>query len=250
MPEEINRVVTDGISDMLFTPSEDGDDNLLREGVSPAKIFRVGNVMIDTLVRLEKRAEERWPLLPRTLGVPDDALEAGNYAVVTLHRPSNVDEPARLTSLVDTLADISQRLPVIFPVHPRTRDRLRSAGIDLDSQKLRLVAPAGYLDFLALQRCAAFVITDSGGIQEETTFLGVPCLTMRTTTERPVTTAVGTNRLIGGDVNTLKLHVDRILSGDRPAGRRPPLWDGHAGDRIAAVLARHFVSRQVDVAPS
>jgi UDP-N-acetylglucosamine 2-epimerase (non-hydrolysing) len=244
MPEEINRVVTDRISDMLFTPSEDGDDNLLREGVPPERIFRVGNVMIDTLVRLEKRAEERWPILARTLGAPNGILEAGRYAVVTLHRPSNVDEPTRLASLVDTLSDISQQLPVIFPVHPRTRERLRAAGIDVSGQKLCLVAPVGYLDFLALQRRAALVITDSGGIQEETTFLGVPCLTMRSTTERPVTMSLGTNRLIGGDVDSLKLHVGRILSGDRPAGKRPPLWDGRAAERIATVLAKHFVSRQ------
>jgi UDP-N-acetylglucosamine 2-epimerase (non-hydrolysing) len=247
MPEEINRIVTDRIADMLFTPSEDGDENLLREGVSPARIFRVGNVMIDTLVRLEGSAQERWPLLPGVLGVPDSVLTEQKYAVVTLHRPSNVDEPTRLIRLVEALADISQHLPVIFPVHPRTRERLRAAGIDMSNHQLWLVAPAGYLDFLALQRRAALVITDSGGIQEETTFLGVPCLTMRTNTERPVTISLGTNRLIGDDVEALKLHVKRICQGDRPSGRRPPLWDGHAGERIAAALAAHFAARPVGV---
>jgi UDP-N-acetylglucosamine 2-epimerase (non-hydrolysing) len=239
MPEEINRIVTDRISDMLFTPSEDGDENLLREGVSPDRIFRVGNVMIDSLLRLQYKAEERWPLLARTLGLSEGGLREGMYALVTLHRPSNVDEPTRLTKLVHTLTDISRRLPVIFPVHPRTRERLRAAGISVGGQQLCLIDPAGYLDFLALQKNAAVVITDSGGIQEETTFLGTPCLTMRSNTERPVTTSLGTNRLVGSDLESLKLHVNRILEGERPAGKRPPLWDGHAGERIAAVLARH-----------
>jgi UDP-N-acetylglucosamine 2-epimerase (non-hydrolysing) len=242
MPEEINRIVTDQIATILFTPSEDGDENLLREGVVPERIFRVGNVMIDTLVRLEDRAQARWPLLPRTLGVPAAVLHAGNYAVVTLHRPSNVDEPARLTRLIETLAHLSQLLPIIFPVHPRTRERLRAAGVDGSGRKLYLVAPAGYLDFLALQKSAALVITDSGGIQEETTFLGVPCLTMRTSTERPVTTSRGTNRLIGEDTESLMLHVKRILEGDRPTGKAPPLWDGHAGERIVKVLVSRFAS--------
>jgi UDP-N-acetylglucosamine 2-epimerase (non-hydrolysing) len=248
MPEEINRIVTDQIAGILFTPSEDGDENLLREGVSPERIFRVGNVMIDTLVRLKDRAQARWPLLPRTLGVPDAVLHAANYAVVTLHRPSNVDEPAHLTSLIETLAQISQLLPVIFPVHPRTRERLRAAGVDGGGRKLHLVAPAGHLDFLALQRNAALVITDSGGIQEETTFLGVPCLTMRTSTERPITTSLGTNRLIGRDVESLTLHVKRILEGDSPTGKSPPLWDGHAGERIVEVLARSLASGHADAA--
>jgi UDP-N-acetylglucosamine 2-epimerase (non-hydrolysing) len=240
MPEEINRIVTDSICDMLFTPSEDGDENLLREGISPDKIYRVGNVMIDSLVRLEKTADERWPLLPQTLGVPEGLLKEQNYAVVTLHRPSNVDEPARLTRLVKTLGELSQRLPIIFPVHPRTHERLRTARIDVGGQNLCLVAPAGYVDFLALQRRAALVITDSGGIQEETTFLGVPCLTMRTTTERPVTTSLGTNQLVGDEVESLIGHVTKILNGERRVAIRPPLWDGHAGERVVGVLARRL----------
>jgi UDP-N-acetylglucosamine 2-epimerase (non-hydrolysing) len=244
MPEEINRVVTDAIADMLFTPSEDGDVNLLREGIPSDRIFRVGNVMIDTLVRLRSKAEERWPLLPQTLGLPDGVLRDQNYIVVTLHRPSNVDEPARLGALVEALVDISREVPVIFPVHPRTRERLQWSGVGVSSPQLYLVAPAGYLDFLALQSRAALVITDSGGIQEETTFLGVPCLTMRTTTERPVTTAMGTNRLIGEDVESLKRHVRGTVKGDRPTGRGPALWDGRAGERIGAVLARYCVSRR------
>jgi UDP-N-acetylglucosamine 2-epimerase (non-hydrolysing) len=243
MPEEINRLVTDRIADILFTPSADGDENLLREGVAGDNIFRVGNVMIDTLVRLEDRADERWAVLPGVLGLPAGVLREEKYALVTLHRPANVDDPARLLALVEAFGDISRHLPIIFPVHPRTRERLRAAGITGGSEQLWFVDPAGYLDFLALQKRAAVVITDSGGVQEETTFLGVPCLTMRSNTERPVTTTLGTNRLIGGDVGSLKLNVDRILRGERPEGKCPPLWDGRAADRIAEVLSGRLASR-------
>lgn len=248
MPEEINRAVTDRIADLLFTPSQDGDENLLREGISPDRIFKVGNVMIDTLLRLQGKADARWPLLARTLRLPD-ALREGTYALVTLHRPTNVDDPTHLAGLADTLVDISRDLPVIFPVHPRTRERLRAAGISMGSQHLYLVEPAGYLDFQALQKHAAVVITDSGGVQEETTFLGVPCLTMRSNTERPVTTSLGTNRLIGNDLDSLKLHVRRILRGERPSGQCPPLWDGHAAERIAGVLVSQFASRPGGAVP-
>jgi UDP-N-acetylglucosamine 2-epimerase (non-hydrolysing) len=242
MPEEINRIITDRIADLLFTPSEDGNANLIREGVSTDRIFLVGNVMIDTLLRLQGKAEDRWPLLPRHLRIPDRVLNE-KYALVTLHRPTNVDEPSHLAGLIETLADISLHLPVIFPVHPRTRERLRAVGLEVTGPQLYLVDPVGYLDFQALQRHAAVVITDSGGIQEETTFIGIPCLTMRSNTERPVTTSLGTNRLLGTDLTGLKLHVRRILEGDRPSGRCPPLWDGHAGERIAAVLASRFAAR-------
>jgi UDP-N-acetylglucosamine 2-epimerase (non-hydrolysing) len=241
MPEEINRIITDRIADLLFTPSEDGDENLVREGISPERIFRVGNVMIDTLLRLQGKSEERWPLLPRLLRIPDLA-PGEKYALVTLHRPTNVDDPGRLAGLIETLADISRDLSIIFPVHPRTRERLRVVGLEVTAPQLYLVDPVGYLDFQALQRHATLVITDSGGIQEETTFLGIPCLTMRANTERPVTTSLGTNRLLGTDLAGLKLHVRRILEGDRPSGKCPPLWDGHAGERIAAVLASRFAS--------
>jgi UDP-N-acetylglucosamine 2-epimerase (non-hydrolysing) len=249
MPEKINRIVTDRIADMLFTPSEDGDENLLREGISPDRIFRVGNVMIATLVRLEESAKERWPLLPHTLGVPGYVLEEQPYAVVTLHRPSNVDEPTRLTRLVEALANISQHLAVVFPVHPCTHERLHAAGIDKSGHQLWLVAPVGYLDLLALQKTRGSGNHRLRGIQE-TTFLGVPCLTVRTNTERLITTSLGTNRLIGSDVEGLKLHVKGILNGDRQAGRRPPLWDGHAGERIAGILATHLTSQHMSTARS
>lgn len=228
MPEEINRLVTDQLADLLFTPSEDADFNLLREGVAPAKIHLVGNTMIDTLMRLLPVALAAWER-----GDYRD-LASDRYALVTLHRPSNVDDPAVLETIVQTLAAISRELPVLFPVHPRTRARLQGVP---SADGLRLLEPLGYLDFLALQRHATVVITDSGGIQEETTFLGVPCLTLRENTERPITVSVGTNTLIGRDMGRLQDEVERILRGETRPGAPPPLWDGRAGQRIAAILA-------------
>lgn len=227
MPEEINRLVTDQIADLLFTPSEDGDANLLREGVDPGRIYRVGNVMIDTLVRLLPAAMRAWDVAPYRRAVGE------RYALVTLHRPSNVDDPGTLAAIVDALAAISRELPVVFPVHPRTRARLKNLPA---AEGLRLLEPLGYLDFLALQHHAAVVITDSGGIQEETTFLGVPCLTVRENTERPITVTLGTNTLVGRDMARLHDEVARVLSGAAPRGVCPPLWDGRAGERIAAIL--------------
>jgi len=229
MPEEINRLLTDQLADLLFTPSADGDANLLREGVAPEKIHLVGNVMIDTLVRLLPAALEAWGRAPYREGLGD------RYVLVTLHRPSNVDDPAALAAIIAALAQIARELPVVFPVHPRTRARL--AGLPAAAE-LRLLEPLGYLDFLALQRHAALVITDSGGVQEETTFLGVPCLTVRENTERPITVTHGTNTLVGRDMGRLRDEVARILAGDVRGGAPPPLWDGRAGERIAAVLTR------------
>jgi UDP-N-acetylglucosamine 2-epimerase (non-hydrolysing) len=233
MPEEINRVLTDQMADLLFTPSADGDENLVREGVPRERIHRVGNVMIDTLARLLPLAVQRW----------DDRLAStvpGQYALVTLHRPSNVDDPTSLSRTVNALARISERLPVLFPVHPRTRARLDAASPDIGTAEARdglhLMEPLGYLDFLALMRHAAVVITDSGGIQEETTFLGVPCLTVRENTERPITITLGTNTLVGQDNGRLCQEVDRVLQGHGKRGQIPPLWDGHAADRIAEVV--------------
>jgi UDP-N-acetylglucosamine 2-epimerase (non-hydrolysing) len=228
MPEEINRILTDQLADLLFTPSADADANLRREGIAPAKIRRVGNVMIDTLVRLLPRAEERWPRLQKKYPLE-------RYALVTLHRPSNVDDPQALKALLAVLGRVAQDLPLLFPVHPRTRKRLAADGLAVPPG-VQLLDPQGYLDFLALQAHAAVVITDSGGIQEETTYLGVPCLTLRENTERPVTVTVGTNQLIGGDLDRLQPEVGSILSGKGKRGRRPPLWDGHAAERIAAIL--------------
>jgi UDP-N-acetylglucosamine 2-epimerase (non-hydrolysing) len=223
MPEEINRVITDRLSDFLFTPSEDGDENLHREGVSAGKIHRVGNVMIDSLVRLLPAAQDH-----ARDGLPD------RFAVVTLHRAANVDDNDNLKTIVDALGEASDRLEVIFPVHPRTRQRISQFGID--TRRMRLLEPLSYTEFLALERRAAVVITDSGGIQEETTYLGVPCLTMRANTERPITVTSGTNILIGNDKHKLIFEIENILSGKGKRGTIPLLWDGHAGDRIANIL--------------
>jgi UDP-N-acetylglucosamine 2-epimerase (non-hydrolysing) len=229
MPEEINRIVTDQLADLLFTPSADGDENLLREGIDSQKIYRVGNVMIDTLVRLLPVAER----VARTDGIFDNP-----YALVTLHRPSNVDDPARLRRLLQVLTTISRDIPVVFPVHPRTRKRIQELnGSDwAPSQALRLVDPVGYTEFLALQIHAKLVVTDSGGIQEETTYLGIPCLTVRPNTERPITTTIGTNLLVGDDLDRLLVEARRTLAGDRRRGRVPPLWDGQAAQRIVEVV--------------
>ena len=226
MPEEINRLLTDQISEFLFTPSCDADENLRREGIATGKVHLVGNVMIDTLVRLLPRAEEQ-----HNDGVPD------RYALVTLHRPSNVDDLHWLREMLLALSDLSHDLTVVFPVHPRTRQRI--ADLDLRaiaSGRLRLLEPRPYLEFLALQRRATLVITDSGGIQEETTFLGVPCLTVRENTERPVTTSLGTNVLVGRDIARLRTEVRRILNGGAKKPSQIPFWDGHAAERIAAVI--------------
>jgi UDP-N-acetylglucosamine 2-epimerase (non-hydrolysing) len=244
MPEEINRLVTDQLADLLFTPSRDGNENLLREGVDSSKIHLVGNVMIDTLIRL----------LPK-VQVPGWAAGASipPFALVTLHRPSNVDDAPMLMAIMQQLRDIGSKLPVIFPIHPRTRQRLQTSGIEVQSSGglalassafqppacgLHLVEPLGYLEFLGLQQKAALVITDSGGIQEESTYLGVPCLTLRDNTERPVTVEMGTNVLLGRDLSRLKSEVERIIRGASKRGRTPPLWDGKAADRIANVLAK------------
>lgn len=225
MPEEVNRLVTDQLADHHFTPSRDGDENLLKEGVDPQKIHFVGNLMIDTLVRQLEFARK-----------PDLPAAQQRYLLVTLHRPSNVDEPQMLERIISTLEKLSEQLPVIFPIHPRTRARLANRNGALPKSQLHLVDPLGYLEFLALQRDATAVITDSGGIQEETTYLGIPCLTVRENTERPVTVTVGTNLLIGRDMDRLQSEVENILSGNGKAGSIPELWDGKAGERVAAIL--------------
>lgn len=229
MPEELNRLVTDQLADLLLTPSEDGDENLAREGIPASRIRRVGNVMIDTLVRLLPAAEQRWHPLATKLGVD-------RFTLLTLHRPANVDDPAKLARIFETLAEIGRELPIVFPIHPRTRESLRRAGAAIP-ETIRLTEPLGYLDFVALQKHAAVVITDSGGVQEETTYLGVPCLTLRPNTERPVTVTIGTNVLIGEDLDKLRSEFAKVLRGEGKRGGIPPLWDGRASERIADVLA-------------
>lgn len=223
MPEEINRIVTDRLSDLLFTPSEDADANLRQEGIAAGKIYRVGNVMIDSLIRLLPAARS----CPRN-GFPE------RMALVTLHRPANVDDDVNLRQILDALSGVSERIDIVFPVHPRTRQRIAEFGIAAPT--LHLVDPLPYIDFLSLQARAAVVITDSGGIQEETTYLGIPCITLRKNTERPITVTLGTNILVGEDRHRLAVELNNILAGNVKQGTVPPLWDGHAGDRIADVL--------------
>ena len=227
MPEEINRIVTDQLSDLLFTPSSDADDHLIREGISPEKIHRVGNVMIDTLIRLLPQAK-----MPRELEGVD------RFVLVTLHRPANVDDLPWLREMLAALMEVSREAQVVFPVHPRTAKRLVEANaLPIGNNRLRLLPPLPYLEFLALQRHAQAVITDSGGVQEETSYLGVPCLTVRENTERPITLTEGTNLLVGRDISRLRRELDRVLLQMPGKPRAIPLWDGHAAERIAKVLA-------------
>ena len=226
MPEEINRLVTDQLADLLFTPSEDGDRNLNREGIPGEKVHLVGNVMIDTLVRMLPACQTHLPA-----DVPS------RFALVTLHRPSNVDDLDWLKGLLQTLEHISSDLTIVFPVHPRTRQRMNDIGLNGSTSRLRLMEPQPYLAFLALQQRAAVVITDSGGIQEETTYLQVPCLTVRENTERPITVEMGTNILVGRDPERIRKELEMILAGKMKRGQVPPLWDGHAAERIAEIIA-------------
>jgi UDP-N-acetylglucosamine 2-epimerase (non-hydrolysing) len=230
MPEEINRVLTDQLADALFTPSADGNENLTREGIPNQKIFLVGNVMIDTLVRLLPKVDELFPRLKQQLAL-------NSYGLVTLHRPSNVDDEFAFLPMLDVLESLAQELPLIFPVHPRTRNkwsqRLRQCG-----SGLRIIDPLGYLEFLALEKHAKVIITDSGGVQEESTYLGTPCLTLRENTERPITVTMGTNVLIGRDWGLLRKHFFAALQGNRAHIAPPPFWDGHASARIAEILSR------------
>jgi UDP-N-acetylglucosamine 2-epimerase (non-hydrolysing) len=228
MPEEINRVLVDNLATWLFTPSADADENLMFEGVEPERIHRVGNVMVDSLLQALPRAGQRTVLA-------DLGLVRDGFGLVTLHRPALVDEPARLVEMAGTLAEIAEDVRLVFPVHPRTRKMLARTGIRFDEQGVLLIEPLGYLDFLALEESAALVLTDSGGVQEETAVLGVPCLTLRENTERPVTLTAGTNTLVGFDRDTIVATARTALDGGRQACTIP-LWDGHACDRIAAVL--------------
>jgi UDP-N-acetylglucosamine 2-epimerase (non-hydrolysing) len=233
MPEEINRVLTDQISDLLFTTEASAADNLAREGVAPGKIHFVGNVMIDTLLVHRSRA--------RALGVPARlGLAARGYGLLTLHRPSNVDDPAVFSRLLRAIGAISADLPILFPVHPRTRSVVMAsaeAAALVQDGRLRLLEPLGYLDFLGLMEDCRVALTDSGGIQEETTILGVPCLTLRENTERPITVTHGTNQIVGTDPDKI-LAAWRGLQGRSHVQMTQPMWDGKAASRIVDVLGR------------
>ena len=245
MPEEINRVLTDQISDLLFTTENSARENLLREGIPESRIHFVGNVMIDTLRYSLKDAVPAARTLGRH-GAPADWARRG-FAVLTLHRPSNVDEPGTLRALLGAIREISRRLPVAFPVHPRTRAMIGQHGLGsvLEAGTLLMLPPLGYLETLGLMQAAKLVLTDSGGIQEETTALGVPCVTLRENTERPITVEQGTNTVVGNGPARVLAAVDDILRTGGKAGRMPELWDGRASQRIAAVL-REWLDRAAE----
>jgi len=242
MPEEINRVLTDQISELLFTTEPEGESNLLREGIAADRIHFVGNVMIDTLLANRERAVPA----ERTLAeIPGFTGDPSAFGVLTLHRPSNVDDPAVLRRLLEALADISEQLPLAFPIHPRTRARIADAGLSplLEQSRIGLTEPLGYLQLLGLMSKARVVLTDSGGLQEETTALGVPCITLRENTERPITVSQGTNTIVGTDVARIRACFDDVMAVGGKGGRVPALWDGHAAERIAQVLVQWMDSR-------
>jgi UDP-N-acetylglucosamine 2-epimerase (non-hydrolysing) len=239
MPEEINRLLTDQIADLLFTPSADADKNLLREGIPPERIRLVGNVMIDSLLKHLPRAQE-------STVVNDLGLSEREYAMLTLHRPSNVDDAGAFVRILEALEEISKRLPIIFPVHPRTKKTIAELGFSeriAKANDLRLIEPLGYIDFLGLCSKARLALTDSGGIQEETTVLGIPCVTLRETTERPITVEMGTNVVAGTDpqriAGTALAALDRAKPENSPV---PPLWDGHTAERILSALTERGVA--------
>ncbi len=231
MPEEVNRIVTDCLADLLLTPSTDGDENLIKEGVSREKIHFVGNIMIDTLMR-------HLPMA--TLDRIQDrvAVTDKGYGVLTLHRPSNVDDPVILRRILVAIAHVAKQMPVVFPVHPRTRQRLAAFGVEDLLTNVKLTEPMGYIDFLSLTSHARIILSDSGGLQEESTALGIPCLTLRENTERPVTITHGTNQLVGIQTAAIIAGFDAAMAREHEPPRRPPLWDGKTAGRVATILEK------------
>lgn len=238
MPEEINRLVTDSISDWFFVTEPSAVDNLLREGKAAEVVHYVGHVMVDNLLHQASRLAEYDVSAFETSEIKSRYLQDGTaYGVVTLHRPSNVDDAGMMERIAGALNEISEQIPLVFPVHPRTRNNLKEFGIQL-GPNISLIGPQAYMSFLNLWKDAAVVLTDSGGLQEETTALGVPCITVRENTERPVTVTEGTNVLAGTEPQRIVAEVKKILRGEGKKGRRPDLWDGKAAERIVSILAR------------
>lgn len=246
MPEEINRVLTDQVADILYTTERSAADNLAREGIEGDRVRFVGNVMIDSLISNRDVARQPADTL-KAAGIDPSILNTDRgYGVVTMHRPSNVDHPEILQSLLGVLREISASQPLVFALHPRTKGNIECFGLEklIDRERMIILPPQGYLEMLGLMAGARIVLTDSGGLQEETTALGIPCLTMRENTERPITVEQGTNTMVGRDVEAIRHHAAEILAGRSKSGRTPELWDGHAAERIAADLAAWLIARQ------
>ena len=243
MPEEINRVLTDQVADLLYTTERSAADNLAREGISADRIRFVGNVMIDSLLSNKEYARNPADSL-RAAGLDPSIINDG-FGIVTMHRPSNVDHPEVLQALLGVLREISESIPLIFALHPRTKGNIERFGLGklIDTKRMLMLPPQGYLEMLGLMANARIVLTDSGGLQEETTALGVPCLTMRENTERPITVDQGTNTMVGRDIESIRRHAAEVLAGRGKSGRVPELWDGHTADRIAADLAGWLIER-------
>lgn len=231
MPEEINRMLTDRLSSLLFTTEKNASENLAKEGIDLKKVHFVGNVMVDTLLKHQTVAEKESRILDQ------HKLKSGEYAVLTLHRPSNVDDPATLKSILEGIEELSREIPVVFTLHPRTEKKMKDFQLQSLLRRVTLVSPLPYLDMLKLMSHARLVLTDSGGVQEETTVLGVPCLTIRENTERPITMEEGTNHLVGTDKAKILQMARQILSNGGKKGRRPEFWDGRASERIVKILA-------------
>lgn len=243
MPEEINRVLTDQVADLLYTTERSAADNLAREGISADRIRFVGNVMIDSLLSNKEHARSPADSI-RAAGL-DPALISDGFGIVTMHRPSNVDHPEVFQALLGVLREISASIPLIFALHPRTKGNIERFGLGklIDTTRMLMLPPQGYLEMLGLMANARIVLTDSGGLQEETTALGVPCLTMRENTERPITVDQGTNTMVGRDIESIRHHAAEVLAGKGKSGRVPELWDGHTADRIATDLAGWLIER-------
>ena len=246
MPEEINRVLTDQVADLLYTTERTALDNLLREGIPAERVHFAGNVMIDSLVANREFARKPADILKAAGADASVIARPEGYAVVTLHRPSNVDQKETLQPLLGVLREVSEKLPLVFALHPRTRANIERLGLEqlVSGERIVLLPPQGYLEMLGLMSGARLVLTDSGGLQEETTALGVPCLTIRENTERPITVEQGTNTMVGRDREAILSGVSEVLSGGGKSGRIPEFWDGHAAERIAAHLAGWLVARQ------